>query len=328
MLMTVARNDGRGDARQRERAKRKVLITGATGQVARPVAEALAAQDEVWAIGRFGDAGVEHALRAKGVKTWRWDMERDTLDSLPDDFTHVLHAAVRRGEDGDFDRAIEINTVATGRLMTHCRHAESFIYVSSGSLYARQALDHPYAETDPLNGVAHWLPAYPIVKISCEGVVRALSATLGLPTVIARLNVAYGPYGHGGVPVLLYRQLLAGKPVPVPREGQNWASLIHTDDLVRQVPLLWEAASSPALVLNWGGDDAVGIQDCLQYVADLTGVDARFERSDVTRETYAFDNTKRRALIGDCTVHWKDGVRRTIETHFPGAVKTQPAAQR
>lgn len=56
--MTVARNDGRGDARQRERAKRKVLITGATGQVARPVAEALAAQDEVWAIGRFGDAGV------------------------------------------------------------------------------------------------------------------------------------------------------------------------------------------------------------------------------------------------------------------------------
>ncbi|CAJ6361141.1 dehydratase [Burkholderia pseudomallei] len=312
--MTVARNDGRGDARQRERAKRKVLITGATGQVARPVAEALAAQDEVWAIGRFGDAGVEHALRAKGVKTWRWDMERDTLDSLPDDFTHVLHAAVRRGEDGDFDRAIEINTVATGRLMTHCRHAESFIYVSSGSLYARQALDHPYAETDPLNGVAHWLPAYPIVKISCEGVVRALSATLGLPTVIARLNVAYGPYGHGGV--------------PVPREGQNWASLIHTDDLVRQVPLLWEAASSPALVLNWGGDDAVGIRDCLQYVADLTGVDARFERSDVTRETYAFDNTKRRALIGDCTVHWKDGVRRTIETHFPGAVKTQPAAQR
>ncbi|AJX34069.1 NAD-dependent epimerase/dehydratase family protein [Burkholderia oklahomensis] len=327
--MTVSGIDTRVDAKRKnaKNAKKKILITGATGQVARPVAEALAAEHEVWAIGRFSDASVEDALRAKGVNTWRWDMERDALDGLPDDFTHVLHAAVRRGEDGDFDKAIEVNTVATGRLMTHCRTADAFVYVSSGSLYARQALDHPYAETDPLNGVAHWLPAYPIVKISCEGVVRAFSAVLGLPTVIARLNVAYGPYGHGGVPVLLYRQLLAGKPIPIPQEGQNWASLIHTDDLVRQVPLLWDAATSPALVLNWGGDEAVGIQDCLQYIADITGVDARFERSDVTRETYAFDNTKRRALIGDCTVHWKEGVRRTIETHFPGAVKTLSAVQ-
>jgi len=303
-------------------AKKKILITGASGQVARPVAEALAVDNEVWAIGRFSTPGVEDELSAKGVNIWHWDMGRDSLNGLPDDFTHVLHAAVQRGEDGDFERAIEVNTVATGRLMAHCRSARAFVYVSSGALYARQTLDHLYAETDPLNGVAHWLPAYPVVKIACEGVVRAFSAVLGLPTVIARLNVAYGPYGHGGVPVLLFRQMLGGKPIPVPRQGQNLASLIHTDDLVRQVPLLWEAASSPALVLNWGGDEAVGIQDCLKYITEITGVDACFEHSDVTRETYAFDNTKRRAIIGDCAVHWKDGVRRTIATHFPDVVKT------
>lgn len=121
--------------------------------------------------------------------------------------------------------------------------------------------------------------------------------------------------------MLLYKQLLAGKAIPVPREGQNWASLIHTDDLARQVPLLWKAATSPALIVNWGGDEAVGIRDCLDYIAEITGVEARYEPSDVTRETYAFDNAKRRALIGDCEVHWRDGVRRTIATHFPGAVK-------
>lgn len=303
-------------------AKKKILITGATGQVARPVAEALAAQNEVWAIGRFGARGVEDDLRAKGVRTWRWNMGRDSLDGLPCDFTHVLHSAVHRGEDGDFDTAIEVNTVAVGQLMMHCRGAEAFLYVSTGALYARQELDHLYAETDPIDGVAHWLPAYPVAKIASEGAVRAFAATLGLRTVIARLNVAHGPHGHGGMPVLLYRQMLAGKPIPIPHKGQNWASLIHTDDLVRQVPLLWEAASVPALTLNWGGDEAVGIQDCLEYIAVITGVEARFERSDVTRETFAFDNTKRRAAIGDCSVSWKDGVRRTIEAHFPGVVKT------
>lgn len=300
----------------------KILITGATGQVARPIAEYLAAKHEVWAIGRFSAPGVENELRSKGIRTHHWDMASDTLDGLPDDFTHVLHSAVERGDDQDFETAIEINTTATGHLMLHCRRAQAFAYLSSGALYAKQKLDHLYTETDPLSSVAHWLPTYPIVKISCEGVVRAFSAALGLPSVIARLNVAYGPYGHGGMPVLLFRQMLAGKPIAIPHQGQNWASPIHTDDLARQLPQLWNAASSPALVVNWGGDEPVGIQDCLEYIAHITGVKANFEPSDVTRETCAFDNTRRRALAGECTVHWKDGIRRTIETHFPGAIKT------
>jgi nucleoside-diphosphate-sugar epimerase len=304
----------------------KILITGASGQVARPIAEALAKDNEVWALGRFSTPGVKDQLRARGVRTWEWDMGRDSLDGLPTDFTHVLHAAVRRGDDGDFDTAIEVNTVGVGQLMTHCRKARAFIYVSTGALYAQQAWDHLYVETDPIAGVAPWLPAYPVVKISAEGAVRAFAATLGLPTVIARLNVAYGPYGHGGVPVLLYREMVAGKPIPVPAKGQNLASLIHTDDLARQVPLLWDVARSPALVVNWGGDDAVGLQDCMEYVSTITGIPAKFAVSSVTRQTYAFDSTKRRSLIGGCAVHWKEGVQRTIETHFPGAVRSLATA--
>lgn len=305
---------------------KKILITGATGQVARPIAEALAAEHEVWAIGRFSDPAIEADLQSKGVRTWKWTMGRDSLEGLPSDFTHVLHSAVDRGDDGDFERAIQANTTGIGQLMTHTRTAEGFIYVSSGAIYARQAIDHLYAETDPIDGVAAWLPVYPVAKISSEGAVRALSAALGLKTVIARLNVAYGPYGHGGVPILLYRQLLAGKAIPVPHRGQNLASLIHTDDLARQTPMLWDIATAPATVVNWGGDEAVGTQDYLSYIAELTGVEARFEPSDVTRETYGFDNSKRLALIGPTRVSWRAGIRRTLETHFPGSVKQSAAA--
>ncbi|WP_156727270.1 NAD-dependent epimerase/dehydratase family protein [Streptomyces apocyni] len=302
---------------------KKILVTGGTGQVARPVAEALAGENEVWCLGRFGTPGVERELRERSITTWRWDMDDTSeyaLKGLPEDFTHVIHSAVRRGEDGDFNAASEVNSVAAGRLMTHCRSAESFLYVSTGAVYARQTLDHQYTESDPVDGVADWLPAYPVGKIATEGAVRAFAQVLGLPTTIARLNIAYGPGGYGGVPMLYFKRMLAGEPIPVPRTGQNWASLLYTDDLVQQVPRLWEAAATPATLVNWGGDESVGITDCVRHIEELTGVQAHLVPSDVTRETYQFDPTLRRALTGPCQVTWRDGIRRTLQALYPDHV--------
>ncbi|MGW7313279.1 NAD-dependent epimerase/dehydratase family protein [Streptomyces sp. NPDC054854] len=303
---------------------KKILVTGGTGQVARPVAEALAEHNEVWCLGRFGTPGVERALNAKSITTRHWDMDdpsREALRGLPQDFTHVIHSAVRRGEDGDFNAVAEVNAVATGRLMTHCADAEAFLYVSTGALYARQTLDHRYTETDPVDGVAGWMPAYPVGKIATEGAVRAFAQVLGLPTTIARLNIAYGPGGYGGVPMLYFARMLAGEPIAVPVEGQNWFSPLHTDDLVRQVPHLWRAAGTPATLVNWGGDEAVGITDCIRHMEELTGVEAHLVPSEVTRETYRFDPTLRRELTGPCTVPWRDGIRRTLEALHPRLVR-------
>jgi nucleoside-diphosphate-sugar epimerase len=298
----------------------KILITGGTGQVARPVAEALAEHNDVWCLGRFGDPAVERALEEKGITTWRWDMadpSPDTLKGLPQDFTHVMHSAVRRGDDGDFNATAEINAVATGRLMTHCRTAEAFLYVSTGALYKRQTLDHRYTEDDPVDGAADWLPAYPMGKLATEGAVRAFAQVLGLRTTIARLNIAYGPGSYGGVPMLYFRQMLAGAPIPVPLEGQNWCSLLYTDDLVDQVPHLWWAASVPATLVNWGGDESVGVTDCVRHIEALTGVTAELLPNAVTRETYQFDPTLRRGLTGPCRVGWRDGIERTLRALHP-----------
>lgn len=304
-------------------AEKKILITGATGLVARTVAETLAEHNEVWCLGRFSEPEMERRFHERGIRTWRWDMARDKLDGVPDDFTHVLHAAVERG-NGDFEEVVAVNSIATGRLMTHCRAAEAFLFVSSGVLYAPQALDHLHTETDPLGTEAPWLPTYPVGKLATEGAVRALAVTLGLPTTIARLNVAYGPHGHGGFPVIFHRQMLAGEPIPVPRTGQHYCSPIHTDDIARQVPRLWDAATVPATVVNWGGDQAVGVQDLMAYVSELTGVPADFVPSDVTRPAIAFDPTRRRSITGDCEWSWLHGIRQTLDAHFPGTVKTSP----
>ncbi|UNZ20899.1 NAD(P)-dependent oxidoreductase [Streptomyces sp. 891-h] len=295
---------------------KKILITGGTGQVARPVAEALTAGNEVWCLGRFGDLTARKVLEELGAHTVTWDMATDELDGVPDDFTHVLHSAVHRGDGTDFEETARGNAVGTARLMTHCARAESFLYVSSGVVYNRADSTHRYRESDPLGGAAPWLPTYPVAKITAEGVVRGLSEALSLPAVIARLNIAYGPYGHGGVPMILFNQLRAGKPCAVPREGQNYCNLLHTDDVVRQVPLLWQAAQAPARVVNWGGDEEVGITDLLEYMSELTGVPVHLDRGDHSRETAIFDHSTRRRLIGDCSVGWKAGIARTLAELF------------
>ncbi|MFF3123671.1 hypothetical protein ACFVRD_15170 [Streptomyces sp. NPDC057908] len=48
---------------------KKILVTGDTGQVARPVAEALAGDNEVWCLGRFGDPAARRALEDAGART-------------------------------------------------------------------------------------------------------------------------------------------------------------------------------------------------------------------------------------------------------------------
>ncbi|MFC0598402.1 NAD-dependent epimerase/dehydratase family protein [Streptomyces palmae] len=295
---------------------KKILITGGTGQVARPVAEALAAENEVWCLGRFGDRAARTALQERGARTVVWDMATDDLAGLPRDFTHVLHSAVHRGDGRDFEETARVNATGTARLMTHCSTAESFLYVSSGVVYDRADGTHRYRESDPLGGAAPWLPTYPIAKITAEGVARGLAETLGLPTVIARLNIAYGPYGHGGVPMILFNEMRRRQPCAVPRQGQNHCNLLHTDDVVRQVPLLWDAARVPARVVNWGGDEEVGITDLLEYMSALTGVPVLLDRCDTSRETAIFDHGVRRGLIGDCTVDWRTGIARTLAELF------------
>ncbi|MEV5987105.1 NAD(P)-dependent oxidoreductase [Streptomyces sp. NPDC052051] len=295
---------------------KKILVTGGTGQVARPVAEALARDNEVWCLGRFGDPAARKALEDAGAHTVVWDMADGELASLPRDFTHVLHSAVHRGDGRDFEETARINTAGTARLMTHCADAEGFLYVSSGVVYHRAEPTHRYREGDPLGGAAPWLPTYPVAKLSAEGVVRGLSEALGLPSVIARLNIAYGPYGHGGVPMILFREMRGGQSAAVPHQGQNYCNLLHTDDIVRQVPLLWGAARTPAQVVNWGGDEEVGVTDLMEYMSALTGVPLRVERSDYSRETAIFDHEVRRGLIGDCTIGWKAGIARTLGELF------------
>lgn len=142
---------------------RKILLTGATGQIAGPIAENFAKDNEVWCAARFSDPNRKAELEAIGINPCRWDMGSGDASMLPDDFTHVVHSALQVSPD--YDESITNNAEASALLMQHCRNAEAFLHVSSSCVYKRHE-DHPhhaYAETDPLGGLASYAEVYPVM---------------------------------------------------------------------------------------------------------------------------------------------------------------------
>jgi nucleoside-diphosphate-sugar epimerase len=271
---------------------RKILVTGATGQIAGPIAENFAKNNEVWCAARFSDPSRKAQLEAIGIKTCR----------------SALHVSP------DYDESITNNAEASALLMQHCRNAEAFLHVSSSCVYKRHA-DHPhhaYTETDPLGGLASYAEVYPVIKITSEGAVRAAARMLDLPTTIARMNVGYSWTGHGGLPVMQYHTFKEGRPWLAPIGYSNMGSPIGGEDIGRQAHMLLEVASVPATIVNWAGNDPVSDRQMGDYVAELTGVTPSFIEGAISFDSFVADNTRREQLIGKCAVHWKDGVKDTF----------------
>ncbi len=295
----------------------RILITGATGQVALPVALALAAGNRVTGLARFRDGQARDRLEAAGVECVALDIARDDVASLPGDFDVVLNFAVVKS--GRFDLDLTANAEAAGLLMGRCRDARAFLHCSSTGVY-EPAGHHPLKETDPLGDNHRAIMAtYSISKIAAEAVVRTGARLWQLPTTIARLNVPYGD--NGGWPAFHLAQILAGDPVALFPQRPNLFNPIHEDDIIAMIPKLLEIASVPATIVNWAGDDAVSIEDWCTYMAELVGRDASFVVTDQTIGSVTTDNTRLHELVGAAQVGWREGMARMVRALHPDLVR-------
>lgn len=296
-------------------------MTGVTGQVAHPIAVALAAQgNEVFGVARFKDAAARERLEASGVTCVPVNLAEGDFTAVPADVDHVLHFAVIKSfRDTDFDKHLRANAEATGLLMAHCREAASFLYCSSTAVYEPNG-QHPFAEGDPLGDNHRRLfPTYSIAKIATEAVVRTMARHLDLPSTIARLNVPYGD--NGGWPAFHLELLLAGNPVAVHPNRPNVYNPIHEDDLVATIPVLLDAASVPATVVNWAGHQTVSIEEWCEEMGRLVGVTPAFVDDPNALESVACDVTRLHELGAKTTVDWRDGVRRMVAARHAEALR-------
>ncbi len=299
----------------------KILITGAAGQVAFPLARHLAGDNEVYGLGRFGKPQDRARLERHGVKCIAADLAQDSFSSLPDDFTCVLNFASTR--TGDFDIDLQANAEGVGRLLYHCRRARVWLHCSSSAVYAA-AGNRPLKESAPLgDSRRNFLPTYSLGKIAAEVMVRFAARQWGVPTTIARLNVAYGD--NGGLPAHHLEAILSGTPIQLIPEKPNLRSLVHEDDYIAQVPKLLAAARVPATIVNWGGSEPVGIEDWCTYLGELTGHAPEFVYTEAAFGGAVLDPTRMHELIGRTTVDWRDGMRRMVAARHPELSLRTPA---
>ena len=291
----------------------KILVTGPTGQVAGPVAHHLAQDNEVWATSRFSDESKKAGFEEAGITCVKSDLATGDFSELPQDFDYVLHFACSRTPD--FETDLIANGEGVGRLMSHCRHAKGFLACSTTGVY--EADDHnPFTEESPL-GDNHRVmaPTYSLSKIGAEVVARFAAKEFELPTIITRLNTPYG--SNGGWPYYHLMMMKHGTPIPVHTNAPSEYTLLHQDDINRTVSGLVQAASVPARIVNWSGQEHVAIETWCAYLGELIGVEPKFDYTDATLESVKTDNTKMQELVGPAEVEWKDGLRRMVEDRHP-----------
>lgn len=299
----------------------KILFTGPAGRIGFNVAKTLARDNEVWGLARFSNPAERQEIEAVGVKAHRADLVTCDFGDLPRDFTYLIHFAANFAEV-PFDRDMEINAESTGFLLDHCRDAKAALVMSSVTVYKPQPNPwHPLREDEPLGDMLAHVPAsYPLTKIASEGIARFCARSFGLPVTIARMNAAYDE--RGGLMVNHLKAIAEGRPVVVRHDPLPY-SPIHGEDIAATVGALLKAASVPATIVNWCGDEAVSVQQWSQYIAEMLDTTATLEVAPMPGASVGAvqDNTKRMSITGPCKVSWQDGIRRIAAQLYPDRVK-------
>ena len=307
----------------------KILVTGASGTVARPLACSLARDNEVWGAARFVDAAARRreafseqteperrglstreALEEAGVHTVAVDLGSGGLGDLPDDFTVVLHLAWMRGGLAQLDAALRTNVEGAGMVLHHCRKARAALVMSGMGVYSPHDDPwHAYSEGDPVGRAATpFAPTSPACKLGLESVARFCARAYELPVTITRLNTFMGP--PQSFPGMHIAAVLSGDEVVVPNDPSPH-NPIHVDDMQWQLEPLLEAASSTALVTNWCGDEVTTAQAWARDAAAWSGRDVRVRTQPVpcSPAGNVADPARRASITGPCRTRFAEAFR-------------------
>ena len=289
----------------------KILITGATGKIAYPIARALAAGNDVWGAARLRNPADRERLVAAGVTPLALDINEGDFECLPADFTYAFHAAVDPGTD-DWARCVQTNAQRSGDLLAHCGSAKGFVLCSTGSIYGYQGR-RPLTEDDP-PGVP--LRAnYSFSKVAAESVCTWIAGQYGIPLSIIRICSTYGP--EGGAPADRLEAILARRPIRLHPDAPNNYNPIYEDDYVEFGIRAMEIASTPPMVVNWAGSETVSIEDYCTYLGELVGVEPIFEYTAHAHTPLWPDVTRMHEVLGRTEVPWREGFRRMVAARHP-----------
>ncbi len=297
---------------------KKFLITGATGQIARSLAKKLAKENTVHAIARFSKPGVREELEQEGVTCITFDYVNDDFNQLDSDYNYLCHLATTQKEgEQDLNYALEVNAIATGRLMAHFKDVEAFFFASTAGAYSQNG-EKPFKETNPMGEATfNRSPMYPASKIAAEAVIKFVSRQYQIPAAIGRMNASYG--FDGGLPVIHIQQLRKGEPIYLNPDKPNYYNPIFEDDILLQMLRMLKAATIGALVVNWCGSEIVSAEEWCEYIGGLLGVEPNFVYTDAMFPGIPCDTSFMHEVLGRTETDWREAMKMLMEANAKDA---------
>jgi nucleoside-diphosphate-sugar epimerase len=292
---------------------KRVVVTGASGLMGFPIAMALARDNEVTAVARFGGAGQDaKALQEAGARVVTFDLADPDLSPLPNDADLVFHFGAMTAfprSPADRELQMDINVGATGRLALRYRECTAFVHASA-SVYQFHG-ERPLREDDP-PGLITGLENYCASKVSAEQLLRFLSQEHRIPTVMLRISSCYGPRG-GSIPGRIFR-VLAGEPVMIYAGVPNRYRPMYETDYVEKAIASVAIAAVPAETINFAGSETCTIEEYCAIAGEIGGQEPILQESPEAIYPIWPDVSKMERLLGPTKVTPREGVRLVIES--------------
>jgi nucleoside-diphosphate-sugar epimerase len=207
----------------------KVMLTGATGFIGTHLVRRLVEEGHTVRTLVRNSSKLTHLRELPVDVTWGDIRDKSSLIEASKDVEVIYHLASLRDRWGRDDETMEVNFRGTRSLLDAASRngVGRFIYCSSVSVFGFPSL-LPIDESFPYQPVV----AYGVSKMESEILVRDYGSKYGLPWVIVRPVITYGPGDKNGFLTKLIR-LVSNRLCPLIGSGNNRVHLCYIEDTTR-----------------------------------------------------------------------------------------------
>ncbi len=205
-------------------------------------------------------------------------VRRAVQETAPHVVFHLAASRARSHTQGAFAETIDSNVTGTLNVLTACQDLPALrriVVLGTGEEYGAGAV--PFVETQREAPVS----AYSLSKLAATHLAQMMAHNAGLPAVILRPSVAYGPaQGDDMFLPALIRALIAGRRFAM-TAGAQTRDFIYIDDLVSALLLAGQSALPVGEVINIGAGQATQLGDMVAMIEAMIPAQGLVDRGAV-----------------------------------------------